>query len=722
MKSRAFVLTVRLHEPRFHGQPEWPPAPARAFQALVAGASLAVDEDATTQAAFRWLESLEAPVIAAPESALGAALTVFVPNNDLDALGGDPEQLPAIRTSKHVQPRLLVADDPLVYVWCFAGDTSHAETMAQLARGLYQLGRGVDMAFAEAQVTSAESAEAALAAHRGAVFRPTPGGSAGGGPMARGLAVPCLGTFDSLRRRHAAQGDRFQVEGRGKKATTTFVQAPKARFREVGYECPPDRFVFELRPVGAEDERFAPWPLRRAYDLVVTIRDAARARLATAVGREAEVDAVLVGTRPGEEERIPQRLRARLIPLPSIGHEHADPAIRRIVVEVPQGGPFQAEDLRWAFSGLSFGERVLIEAGSQDRMLDRYAAVPSRRWQSVTAVALPAIRRRIEPTRQREEAKDGQERLRDEAAAAAAVRQALRHAGVRSSARRIRVTREPTMTQGARAEAFASLPRFRKEGLWHVQLDLDVPTSGPLVIGDGRFLGLGVMCPVVEVSDVLGWAVVGGIEDRADPQEIASHFRRAVLARAGAEWGERGIPSWISGHGEDGLPARGHRHICVAFDPPRQRLLVFMPRGNEGWLVNGRNRLAGALAKVQEIRAGRSGILTVRQEVVGSDDPLIRPSLTWMTVTKYVMNRHDRAGAVTESVAADVRASLGALEFPTPIGVEVTNVRGQSGIGVTADVRLNFAVAVEGPLLLGRTRHGGGGLFAPADVGRYGGE
>ncbi len=39
--------------------------------------------------------------------------------------------------------------------------------------------------------------------------------------------------------------------------------------------------------------------------------------------------------------------------------------------------------------------------------------------------------------------------------------------------------------------------RFDKHRLWHVEIAFKEPVAGSLVIGDGRFLGLGVMAPVV---------------------------------------------------------------------------------------------------------------------------------------------------------------------------------------------------------------------------------
>ncbi|GAB4122352.1 MAG: hypothetical protein Kow001_20390 [Acidobacteriota bacterium] len=60
----------------------------------------------------------------------------------------------------------------------------------------------------------------------------------------------------------------------------------------------------------------------------------------------------------------------------------------------------------------------------------------------------------------------------------------------------VRVQREPFEHNGARVEPFAEGTRFDKHRLWHVEIEFREPVIGPLVLGDGRFLGLGLMAPV----------------------------------------------------------------------------------------------------------------------------------------------------------------------------------------------------------------------------------
>ena len=63
-----------------------------------------------------------------------------------------------------------------------------------------------------------------------------------------------------------------------------------------------------------------------------------------------------------------------------------------------------------------------------------------------------------------------------------------------------------------RADFFADGSRFSRNALWHVKLRFHEATIGPLVIGDGRFCGLGLMEPVAYRSDVLAFTLRNGAE------------------------------------------------------------------------------------------------------------------------------------------------------------------------------------------------------------------
>src|SRR5690606_20982150 len=188
---------------------------------------------------------------------------------------------------------------------------------------------------------------------------------------------------------------------------------------------------------------------------------------------------------------------------------------RRLLVEVPSGNPLRADDVFWAFSGLALAlatdTQTVVTRTDDLGMLKRYGVGDGssfRQWRTVSAAALPAIRRRIDPKRLTEEAKSSVERATEEQAARRAVVQAVRHAGISSPIVEVHVQREPFTAKSVRAESFASGTRFPKECMWHVSVTFRDPVPGPLDLGDGRFLGLDLMVTVPTSTEAIFFRVV----------------------------------------------------------------------------------------------------------------------------------------------------------------------------------------------------------------------
>lgn len=717
---RLLLIAIFWHDGRYHGVGDWPPAPspARLFQALLAaavrGGRLAEDD----AAALCWLETLPPPVMAAPLARQGSSLTSYVPNNDLDAVGGHPLKIKGVskgvektRTAqKTIRPMLFDASVPLLTAWPLPdADTPHLPALIGMAERLYQFGRGVDMAWATAEVVDDAAAEARLAAHPGPKQRPSAAGQ--GGTL---LACPQQGSLDSLIARHDARATRFRPGP--KKGSTVFVQPPKARFRMVPYGCPPTQSVFEIRAGAA----FSPSPLSRAAALVETLRDSAAQRLRTVLPTQAAtIERLLIGRGATAADVA---LRPRLVPLPSIGIVHADHAIRRILLEVPPDCPLPPEALRAALLGLSLhvdaqtGE-VLPDArlvpAADDSFIRHYGlgerARPARLWRSITPMALPGPPARA--------GRAPSQRLASESAQRDAVRQALRHAGIAETPISILVQREPFSERGLRAELFAHGARFPATVLRHVELRFAQARGGPLLLGNGRWLGLGLFAPVAERSGVVMFDVTDGLAGATDG--ITAALRRAVMARVRDHSGSDRLHPFFTGHAADGAPLRdgNHRHLAFAVDPGRRRLLVIAPHALEGrtsaaWEAEHLAILEAALADLVELRAGPAGLLRLRAiDPVPEEDPLLATANTWRSITPYTPTRHAKALPPAEAVAEDVRRECRRRGWPEP-SCEIQDLRMGPRGGISAMLRLRFAVARGGPILLGRSAHLGGGLFA----------
>ncbi len=708
--SKHLLIAVRLHEGRYHGEGEREPSAARLFQALIAGASRGQGVGAQ-RVTFEWLEGLPPPVIALPRTTPGQQFGNYVPNNDLDAKGGDLSRVSEIRVLKSIRPRLFDASVPFLYVWEFEDqDEARAREVCALANHLYQFGRGVDQAWAVGEVLERKALEERLGVHPGQVLRPSgPGG-------ADDLPCPCPGSFQSLEVRHLASLSRLtasQVDP----SRQWLRQPPKARFRQVAYGRAAQWRLFELNA----GEGLARLASEEARWLVTALRDGAVLRLKKTLPDLSEtIDAVLVGRRPDGSGEGPTAARVRILALPSIGHEEADHRVRRVLVEVPAGCPLAVEDVFWAFGGLEVqhgSAPITLTESWDDSMLRHYRAA-SRTWRSVIPVALPvaAARRRIDPLRTASETKGGKERLEEEHRAAQAVRQALRHAEVQTAVESIRVQREPFSKRGTRAERFGDSARFHKERLWHVELTFVSPVAGPLSVGDGRFLGLGLLQPVRMVPGIHAFAIEEGLAAKVEPEGLARALRAAVMARVQRQLGpRRELPPYFSGHQDGGGPATTP-HLCFVFDPEGSRLLVLAPHllgaGQPGFEERKNLEvLTRAMEGFSELRAGRAGLLKLSHAPVDPEsDPLFAPSKIWRTVTPYQVTRHRKRVGAVEALESNLRQACHDRGLPE-VTIQTTDTRGISGAGLVGQAQLTFNVAVPGPILLGRSFHLGGGVF-----------
>lgn len=724
--EKTLLIQAWLLDDRYHGNGDWPPSPARLFQALVAGNAIGEELPADYGDTLRWLEALPPPEIHSQRGRLGLPYTTFVPNNDLDAKGGDPARVVDIRVGKSIQPRHVDARIPIVYAWKFAAtdsDEAVALRLCAMAENIYQLGRGVDMAWAQAAVLDDEAVEQILDTIPGDIFRPGPGqGEAA-------LDCPQPGSLDSLLSRYQANRVRFKSIKEGRKVRVYFTKPPKAEFKRVEYN-PAERWrLFDLRTQGA-NATFYSWPHHRAAALVEQARDKIANRLAEALPDQvATIERIIVGRNASEVDKA---RRIQLISIPSIGHAQTNRSIRRLLLKVPADCPVDIGDIEWAMSGLVISEhdtdRAILISAEDVGMLRHYALESGesyRVWRSITPVVLPhfAARRRIDPRHRKEEAKPGTEREDEEQRACSAVLQAVRHAGLRTRVETVHVQREPFSRRGIRAEDFAKNTRFGKERLWHVELRFAEPAEGLIVIGDGRYVGLGLMAPDKDaVTGAWAYDIVEGLKGNPSPDLLTRSLRRAVMARVQAQIGvSRTLPGFFTGHEPDGSAMRrgSHEHLAFGFHPERKELYVIAPHLLESRSVRPREKgnlelLDLALRSFAQLRAGRAGLIRLTpQSSAKAERQLFARTRCWKTLTPYKPTRYRKQHSPEEVLRIDILSEIRRLDLPTP-HVEVLSVEQGPRGGLEGHLRLKFRRVLTGPLLLGRTRHLGGGMFIPA--------
>lgn len=722
--EQALLFTIRFHEGRYHGSDGWPPSPSRLFQALMAGAARGAHIPPAIVEALDWLEKLpQHPAIAAPHTVVGQVHDIWVPNNDLDAKLSEKgasdidTAMASIRVKKRVRPVLFDVDTPILYCWPISDQVTYAMAICEAAENLYQLGRGLDMAWAGARIVEMADAERQFLNYTGIIFRPSAGNKSG-----HELLCPCPGSRKSLAERFDGMCRRL-IPGSG--GSTIFIQPPKAILTKVTYNSPPICLIYQLRETDVKSS-FAPWRLSESAQLVTEVRDHLVKRMTDVLpAHRPDIERYIIGRNTTDADKSK---RVQIVPIPSVGHPDADMRIRRLAVYVPQACPVPLEDLNWSLAQIIWKNEQDVavrelQRSTEDSMVNRYEQ-QGRRWESATPLALQTARsRRIDPDRQDAEAKNGTERAQEENHAIHAVRQALRYAGITARPTNISVQREPFNNRGQRAELFAAGTRFPKEALWHVSIMFSTPVSGPLILGNGRYLGLGLMQPNEPQPGILAFGIQEGLADVTCPLLVARAARRAMIARVNGISNRKSLPTYVTGHEADGSPSqsRVHCHIAIVVDLPRRRFLYISPnwlyRNDIRWQHVSRDHslVEQALENMRVLLAGQSGRLVITPKTLKVEhDPLFAPARSWESLTDYHVTRHHHRLADAEVLKMDILVELKRRGWPTPRVVEVLAVqRGLRG-RLSGRLHITFATSESGPLLLGRTAHAGGGLFAHA--------
>ena len=397
------------------------------FQALVAGVArrgelvIGIDTAENTNftdtgKAIDWLQKLAPPIIIAPKAKTGQAITRNVPNNDGDKKFDRQERL----TAKHTEPTLFLLEPdqkPEVhYVWDISNQSDvPVERIRDAARSLTTLGWGIDMAFADARPVS----QAEVESLPGVRWHPKPGVWRDEGM----LRTPTLDeetqqcSMCDLRHCHETAMNRIQ---HGQPLRT--VDKPKV-FEPVLYtsierSIGRPAIVFELRN---DDDTFFRYRQDRLIHIAGMVRhlsiEAMRKSLPNGVADD-WVETYVAGHRRGsapdttsknkcvddaDNEVHREELRAAdehrqlsYLPLPSIGHAHTDPSIRRVMIVAPLGDDRLLEHLARRLAGeqLEPTRQTKLEhpptlVRVRNDNVASFYTTPANHWASVTPVILP---------------------------------------------------------------------------------------------------------------------------------------------------------------------------------------------------------------------------------------------------------------------------------------------------------------------------------------------
>jgi CRISPR-associated protein Csb2 len=488
---RLDYLTGRSYATEYNdrARAEWPPHPSRVFSALVA--AWADDEDPTERAALEWLEAAGAPAIAASPATARSIVPHFVPVNDAKLQTGKGELksarglLPAERVRQpRFFPSVTPADPTVHVVWSADPPPSVRAALDTLSRRVVRVGHSASLVRCRV-VDDPPTAD----------WVPDPDAD-------MVLRVPGPGQLGAL----AAEFARHRAEE--PRVLPTRFQRYRAGAREQlaeipgGVFAPRDWIVFR-RVSGPR------LPVTRAVDVTAALRGALL-KHATAYPEALTGHADAGG--PSEQPHV------ALLALPFVGREHADGAILGVSVVLPRGlDPAQRRAVfaavgRWeqaareglgdpaieappltlflGRAGVLTVERVVWGEAAVSTLRPGAWTRPSRAWRSVTPVALDRNPGRL----------DDRDPVRAAAAWRAAEETIARscvHIGLPRPAH-VQLLPSVPVAGSAKASAFPAFPpaeaRLRRVKA-HARLEFEEPVFGPVLLGAGRYAGLGLFRP-----------------------------------------------------------------------------------------------------------------------------------------------------------------------------------------------------------------------------------
>ena len=442
------------------GEAEWPPHPQRLFSALVAThADLGGEPEA--EAALRWLESLPAPEIRADEHpSRRNVVSHWVPVND-EAVKVEKGKLDCRHVverrnrQERLFPAVVPSDPTVVFQWRDAVEVElHRAALRSIVENLSYLGH---------------SASPVRACLRGDPAAPTLT------PVAETsnntdcvLRVPGRGRFDRLQSVHQ---QRREDES---------IQPPLGRTQAYVSVRQLPRSLFASRALVLAFDRGPRLALDSTLPLMQHLRTAVLARLGDGAHE------LLCGH--DASGRVTQAPHLAFLPLANVNHQHADGFVKGAALVLPRAAdPTVERDLQRALSGEwalhlgllgSISLRLVGHQADEIKALRFFSyAQPSKCWASVTPVVLDRFPKRKGPTA-------------EQIVAASCSKLGL------PIPVEVRVAPVPAVSGAPMASAFhGNAKQVDNRIRQHVWLRFDQHVRGPLLLGAGRFMGLGLCLP-----------------------------------------------------------------------------------------------------------------------------------------------------------------------------------------------------------------------------------
>ncbi len=503
--------------PLYHGrgdanEPEWPPSPMRAFQALLNAACLRMRGRplaTEVRSALQVIEVLR-PSIVAPWATLSTTgHRAYVPHNHTDLVTaawdrGNPDaSIASHRIEKDFRPHRIemIGDDLPTIHYLYPLDATNADPKELLnairpaVRSIHCLGWGIDQVIADATLVESSSNRPV-----GENWRPTPRGG-------RRLRVHRNGSLDALSARHAKFLNRL-VDGDWT-PVPPLSAIDQVRYRRDSDPVPRPYAVFKL--IDANDDTVT-YPQSKLIHIAGMVKHASIELMKQNPPRDLRgrskdewVEAYVAGhqSKDGKDAGA-AHTQFTYIPLQSIGTPNTDPGVRRVMIVAPLGDDAWLEHLAARLDGIPLkplpntklpaGTRLeRIDDKKSDGVRDAYLT-PSAKWASVTPVILPGHDdHKPEKTR----------RLIEKALQQSGIDQSCKFDWNSFSQFRKMLPAHKYRKDLADPSKKILINYVRPDHLLdqsavHLTLRFEYPIPGPLILGAGRHCGFGLMAAVTD--------------------------------------------------------------------------------------------------------------------------------------------------------------------------------------------------------------------------------
>lgn len=471
---------------RFHGR-EWPPSPARLFQALLAGARTGLYRKrwVSIEPVLRELERLPSPEVVAIDIRKLPPYLISVPNNDSDKAArewsaGRPFDAAALRTLKPICPQEMLTHSGgphVYYLWKRGNGDLPFAALRELTSFLHTFGWGIDMAYADSLLLDEHGKELLAAKPGYSHYVP--------GQRGRLYDVPAPGYLQDLAGAYERSCKRSTE---GVDPATRATKYGQERYQRVGgFELPVAKFV--LRKLDNANTPYAvPWALgmKVAAWMRHAAAEALRQERHPKYSSEDFINSYVLGHGSGRSKHM------SFVPVPNVGTIYPDGAIRRVMVVEPADGDGEiAALLQWKLA-TSVLYRLVENGGgprktqpvcqlfeAEEDKIWPYYIHSSLLWHSVTPVILHGY--------------NSEHKIFSLKKTERLLYQAFEESGhSRQSIVELFFQPAPLWagTEGALTlrvpEHLANWPRY------HVAVRFREPVGGPVLVGIGRHYGIGL--------------------------------------------------------------------------------------------------------------------------------------------------------------------------------------------------------------------------------------